>query len=142
LICMVCTRIMMGLCVTSRATTDSSKRGRRNGLPRMCHSTVAESLHGPNNVRVCYCPLTTMLLGVGIDILSLPRFGVLLARRSPTTIAKRICSPTELKQFQSLFPPTHFAFENNENDKTLRYLSTRSVHSQYPSTITDKQMGT
>jgi hypothetical protein len=71
---------------------------------------------------------TTMLLGVGIDILSLTRFGALLSRRAPSTVAKRICSPAEYKQFQSLFPSSPVNHISEPDDKVLRYLSTRSVN--------------
>lgn len=57
-----------------------------------------------------------MLVGVGIDILSLSRFASLLARRSPELVAKRICSPIELR-----------AFGKEDESAVLRFLSTRSV---------------
>jgi len=61
-----------------------------------------------------------MLLGVGIDILSLARFQALITRRSPQKLAKRICSPTEYKRYQAIVKST-------SNQDILRFLSTRYV---------------
>lgn len=64
---------------------------------------------------------TTMLLGIGIDILSITRFQALLARRPgyTTQLAKRICSPGEYRQFES---------EIKSGD-VFRFLSARYVSS-------------
>ena len=57
-----------------------------------------------------------MVLGIGIDILSLTRISALVQRRTALALAKRICSPRELAEIPA------------EPDKQLRYLSTRSVY--------------
>jgi holo-[acyl-carrier protein] synthase len=67
-----------------------------------------------------------MLLGVGIDILSLTRFQALITRRSPQKLAKRICSPTEYKRYQALSP------SSTSNQEILRFLSTRQVQLHIP----------
>lgn len=43
-----------------------------------------------------------MLSGLGIDILSLSRFRDFVIRRGADKVAKRICTPGELKQFEKL----------------------------------------
>lgn len=76
-----------------------------------------------------------MLLGVGIDILSLTRLSSLLHRRtSPRSLARRICAPRELREFDALFPAflatnrrsgAETMEEKDKNDKVLRFLSAR-----------------
>jgi phosphopantetheinyl transferase (holo-ACP synthase) len=67
-----------------------------------------------------------MLLGVGIDILSLTRFQAVITRRSPQTLAKRICTPIELKRFQKLLPSGDKSPTSPSPDM-VRFLSNRSV---------------
>jgi holo-[acyl-carrier protein] synthase len=43
-----------------------------------------------------------MLLGIGIDILSIPRLQGLIARRGAARVAQRICSSRELASFDQL----------------------------------------
>ncbi|GAA5850451.1 hypothetical protein JCM8547_001879 [Rhodosporidiobolus lusitaniae] len=43
-----------------------------------------------------------MILGVGVDLLHLPRLRSLLTRRDPLRLARRICSPSELVQWKGL----------------------------------------
>jgi len=45
-------------------------------------------------------------IGVGIDILHIPRIASLVARRTPTKLATRILSPSELREWETLSPPT------------------------------------
>lgn len=92
--------------------------------PTATHSCFATSNPLTQLYLYLYC---TMLLGVGIDILSLTRFGVVLSRRTPPVVAKRICSPAEYKRFQSLFPSSPVNHRSGPDDRILRYLSTRSV---------------
>jgi phosphopantetheinyl transferase (holo-ACP synthase) len=66
-----------------------------------------------------------MLLGVGIDILSLTRFQALITRRTPQKVAKRICSPIDYKRFQALTPSS--SPSSSSNQEILRFLSTRLV---------------
>lgn len=43
-----------------------------------------------------------MILGIGVDILSLPRFTALLSRRTPGRISHKILHPLEMAQFDAL----------------------------------------
>lgn len=43
-----------------------------------------------------------MILGIGVDILHLPRLNTLLLRRGKEKLAKRILSKTELSEFNQL----------------------------------------
>lgn len=43
-----------------------------------------------------------MILGIGVDLLSLPRFAKLVARRGHTRLSNKILHPVELAQFHSL----------------------------------------
>ena len=70
-----------------------------------------------------------MLLGVGIDILSLTRFQALITRRTPQKLAQRICSPTEYKRYQALSP------SSTSNQDILRFLSTRYVQLHISGTV-------
>ena len=67
-----------------------------------------------------------MLLGVGVDILSLTRFQALINRRTAQKLAKRICTPTEYKRYQALGP------SSTSNQEILRFLSTRYVQLHIP----------
>jgi len=67
-----------------------------------------------------------MLLGVGIDILSLTRFQALINRRTAQKLAKRICAPTEYKRYQAL------GSSSTSNKEILRFLSTRYVQLHVP----------
>lgn len=58
-----------------------------------------------------------MLLGIGIDLLSLARLEGVVARRGAAALAKRICSPREYTEFSSIAPDQH-----------LKYLSSRYVY--------------
>lgn len=44
-----------------------------------------------------------MLLGLGVDILSLARLEAVIARRGADKLAARICSPRELAEFRARF---------------------------------------
>ena len=46
------------------------------------------------------------IIGIGIDIVHIPRIASLVARRSPTKLATRILSPSELREWEALFPRT------------------------------------
>lgn len=95
-------------------------------LARHLGERDASSLHlWIDFLRAIAIPI--MLIGVGIDILSLSRLQGLIQRRTPQALAKRICSPKELIKFRSLVDSG-----SNEvgkpNDQILRFLSTRYVH--------------
>ena len=45
------------------------------------------------------------ILGVGIDIIHIPRIASLIARRTPTKLATRILSPSERHEWEALSPP-------------------------------------
>lgn len=45
---------------------------------------------------------TYMILGIGIDILSLSRFQAVVSRRGIDKVAKRICTPRELVNFHNI----------------------------------------
>lgn len=61
-----------------------------------------------------------MILGIGVDIVHLPRIASLISRRGSTCLAKRILSPIELHEFQTRFPtPTH------QPNQQLIYLGSR-----------------
>jgi len=45
------------------------------------------------------------IIGIGIDIIHTPRLASLVARRSPTKLATRILSPSELREWEKLSPP-------------------------------------
>jgi holo-[acyl-carrier protein] synthase len=64
-----------------------------------------------------------MLLGLGVDLLSLPRLEALLARRTPRRLAERICSPRELASF-ALLPSKH-PDASTLQAQQLRFLASR-----------------
>jgi len=45
------------------------------------------------------------IIGIGIDIVHTPRFASLVARRTPTKLAARILSSSELHEWKTLSPP-------------------------------------
>ncbi|KAI9487507.1 MAG: 4'-phosphopantetheinyl transferase [Benjaminiella poitrasii] len=61
-----------------------------------------------------------MILGIGVDIVHLPRIAAIVHRRGKDKFAKRILSPIEYKEFQSnrLIPSFN-------DEKQLAYLSSR-----------------
>ncbi|OWZ63521.1 hypothetical protein AYX15_04553 [Cryptococcus neoformans] len=59
-----------------------------------------------------------MLSGLGIDILSLSRFRDFVIRRGADKVAKRICTPGELKRFEKL-----------ARDSEARQIGPESAHS-------------
>jgi hypothetical protein len=58
-----------------------------------------------------------MLMGVGIDILSLTRLQGLITRRGADTLARRLCTPAELDAYRRL----------DGDDRKLKFLSARYV---------------
>ena len=76
-----------------------------------------------------------MLLGIGIDILSIPRITALLNRRrnAPRGLARRICSPRESREFDELISKiqdVQGVTEDKEDkgqvsSKVVRFLSAR-----------------
>jgi holo-[acyl-carrier protein] synthase len=46
------------------------------------------------------------IIGIGVDIVHVPRIASLVRRRSPAKFAARILSPTELSEWKTLSPPT------------------------------------
>lgn len=61
-----------------------------------------------------------MILGIGVDIVHLPRIAALISRRGHDKLAKRILSESEMKEFRSRFPT-----ELIEPEKQLIYLGSR-----------------
>lgn len=59
-----------------------------------------------------------MILGIGVDVLHLPRLRSLLARRDPTALARRILSRDELLEWSDL---------KMDSDLSERYLALRCV---------------
>jgi holo-[acyl-carrier protein] synthase len=57
-----------------------------------------------------------MIIGIGVDILSVSRIQGLIARRSALKLAKRICSPVELQEFKGI-----------QEEGQLRFLCSRWV---------------
>jgi len=45
------------------------------------------------------------IIGIGIDIVHTARIASLVARRTPTKLATRILSPSELREWETLSPP-------------------------------------
>lgn len=45
------------------------------------------------------------IIGIGIDVVHTPRIASLVARRTPTKLANRILSPSELRKWETLSPP-------------------------------------
>lgn len=64
-----------------------------------------------------------MLLGLGVDLLSLPRLEALIARRGARRLADRICSSRELVGFESL--PKKHADAATLRAQELRFLAAR-----------------
>ncbi|KAI8637395.1 4'-phosphopantetheinyl transferase superfamily [Parasitella parasitica] len=58
-----------------------------------------------------------MILGIGVDIVHLPRIAALISRRGSDQLAKRILSPTEYTEFQTKY--------SVENSNQLRFLGSR-----------------
>ncbi|GAA5820082.1 hypothetical protein JCM11251_005474 [Rhodosporidiobolus azoricus] len=56
-----------------------------------------------------------MILGVGVDLLHLPRLRSLLNRRDPLRLAGRICSAAELEQWQDM----HSSGQGAESERFL-----------------------
>ena len=54
------------------------------------------------------------IIGVGIDIIHVPRVASLVARRRPTKLATRILSPTELREWENISPPTSVLLSTTE----------------------------
>ncbi|KAI8149424.1 4'-phosphopantetheinyl transferase [Fennellomyces sp. T-0311] len=61
-----------------------------------------------------------MILGIGVDIVHLPRIASLVARKGRTRLAKRILSPSELNEFVQRFPNEHAAV-----DQQVMFLGSR-----------------
>ena len=62
-----------------------------------------------------------MILGIGVDIVHLPRIAALISRRGHLRLAKRILSPVELVEYQTRFPSN----ENPYKEGQLIYLGSR-----------------
>lgn len=62
-----------------------------------------------------------MLVGIGIDILSLPRLQAVIARRGARRLAAKICSAAELARFEALAHPEPATLAEHR----LKFLSTR-----------------
>lgn len=45
------------------------------------------------------------IVGVGIDIVHVPRIALVVARRTPTKLATRILSPSELREWETISTP-------------------------------------
>lgn len=62
-----------------------------------------------------------MLVGIGIDILSLPRLQAVIARRGALRLADKICTASELERFKALSHPEPGTLDEHR----LKFLSTR-----------------
>lgn len=63
-----------------------------------------------------------MILGIGVDIVHLPRIATLISRRGKDRLARRILSSSELADFETRFP-TLISVEQQQQQ--LRYLGSR-----------------
>lgn len=59
-----------------------------------------------------------MIIGIGVDIVHLPRIAALIARRGSDGLARRILSPTEYNEFTANY---------KDDPSQLRYLGSRQV---------------
>lgn len=64
-----------------------------------------------------------MILGIGVDLVHLPRIAALVSRRGHERLAKRILSPLELKEYNSRFTTLTDPIEKQQ----LLYLSSRYI---------------
>ncbi|KLT43299.1 4'-phosphopantetheinyl transferase [Cutaneotrichosporon oleaginosum] len=64
-----------------------------------------------------------MLLGLGVDLLSVPRLEALISRRTAHRLAERICSPRELDAFVSL--PSRYHDPSTLQAQQTRFLASR-----------------
>ncbi|CAK9780952.1 unnamed protein product [Cutaneotrichosporon oleaginosum] len=69
-------------------------------------------------------PQHAMLLGLGVDLLSVPRLEALISRRTAHRLAERICSPRELDAFVSL--PSRYHDPSTLQAQQTRFLASRS----------------
>ena len=53
-------------------------------------------------INLRFKPTNMAILGIGVDVVHLPRFLALLKRRHPDRFASRILSATEYNQWQTL----------------------------------------
>lgn len=72
------------------------------------------------------------IIGVGIDIVHAPRIVSLIVRRTPTKLATRILSPSELREWGAISPPTAVPSSTTKRDlgalmaeKWFRFLAVR-----------------
>jgi holo-[acyl-carrier protein] synthase len=72
------------------------------------------------------------IIGVGIDIVHAPRFASLIVRRTPTKLATRILSPSELREWETTSPPISVPPSTDRRDldaimaeKWFRFLTVR-----------------
>ena len=61
-----------------------------------------------------------MILGIGVDIVHLPRITSLVTRRGRLPLAKRILSLKEFDEFIQRFPKEHLVI-----DQQVKYLGSR-----------------
>lgn len=59
------------------------------------------------------------IIGIGIDIVHTPRIASLVIRRTPRKLATRILSPNELREWETIFPPTFVPLPHTERDLDL-----------------------
>ena len=56
------------------------------------------------------------IIGIGIDVVHIPRIASLVARRTPTKLATRILSPRELREWETMSPPISVSLSTAERD--------------------------
>jgi len=65
------------------------------------------------------------IIGVGIDIVHVPRIVSLVTRRTPARFASRILSPSEFSEWETLSPPTTSTSTKDSNQEWVRFLAVR-----------------
>ena len=72
------------------------------------------------------------IIGVGIDVVHIPRIVSLVTRRTPTKLASRILSPSEFSDWKILSPPTTSAVTPRDSNpiwaeslESVRFLAVR-----------------
>ena len=65
------------------------------------------------------------IIGIGIDILHIPRIASLVARRTPMKLAVQILSPSELREWGTLSSQISPVPASTTTEKWFRFLSAR-----------------
>ena len=65
------------------------------------------------------------IIGIGIDIVHIPRIASLVTRRTPTKLAARILSSSELREWETLSSQISSVPASATTEKWFRFLSVR-----------------